>query len=335
MTLTAARSVSREHLPLIDIAALRSGVARECHEVVDKIGSACRDKGFFYIVGHGISPHLIDDAVTQMRKFFALPLDAKLATRGGLIDCRRGYEPIGGQMLDPGTMPDLKEAFDVGTELPATDPRVTAGKFNHGPNHWPSGMPGFRSAMDAYFPAMLDLSQRLLSAIGLSLGLADDHFDGFYRDPVAILRLLHYPSQQPHAIASEIGAGAHTDWGAITILLQDDVGGLQIQDGESWIHVQPIPGSYVVNLGDLIARWTNDRFRSTVHRVVNFSGRDRYSIPFFYDGNPDYHVACLPNCSGPEDPPKYRPITGEGHIIEMQRRADLRTHARRHDVQDI
>lgn len=177
--------------------------------------------------------------------------------------------------------------------------------------------------MAAYFEAMRRLSERLMNGIALSLNLDETYFDTFKRDPVATLRLLHYPPQRENAAPNEKGAGAHTDWGALTLLLQDDVGGLQVFDKNSgeWIHADPVPGTFVVNLGDALANWTNDLYTSTLHRVVNTSGRERYSVPFFYDGDADYEVVCIPTCLKLGEQPKYPPVTVEGHLMNMYRKS--------------
>lgn len=159
-----------------------------------------------------------------------------------------------------------------------------------------------------------------MAGIARSLDLPDDAFAGFCEEPMAMIRLLHYPPQPANPKPNEKGAGAHTDWGALTILLQDDAGGLQVWDErEGWLHAAPIPGTFVVNLGDLMARWTNDLYRSTKHRVVNLSGRDRISVPFFFDGCCDYVVSCVPTCLGANEIPKYPPTTPGEHLAEMYR----------------
>ncbi|MEI9924834.1 MAG: 2OG-Fe(II) oxygenase family protein [Bradyrhizobium sp.] len=246
----------------------------------------------------------------------------KSAVDKSLSFCQRGFEPMRAQTLEEGAPPDLKESFYIGPELSLDDPRVVTRRFNHGPNLWPSDMPGFRPVMETYFSTMLDLSCKLMGGLALALHLDEDYFADYCANAHATLRLLHYPPQPANAAPGEKGAGAHSDFGGITLLLQDEAGGLQVQGKSAgeWIHATPVPGSFVVNLGDLIARWTNDCFRSTVHRVVNSSGRERYSVPFFFSGNPDQKVECLPSCLESGENPKYPPTTVEGHLKEMYRR---------------
>lgn len=321
MTQPALRTVDSS-LPVIDIAGLRSNRLSDRQKVADNIRAACLENGFFYIAGHGIPAALIEGVLDQTRRFFHLPLIEKHAVSRDLSFCRRGYEPMGGQILEQGTLPDHKEAFDLGIELPCDDPRVIARKPDHGPNLWPGGLPKFRPTLEAYFSAVMELSRTLLESLALSLRLPESYFHDLCDDPVVILRLLHYPPQPPTSTPEQKGAGAHSDWGAITLLLQDDLGGLQVlADDGRWIDVPPVPGCYIVNLGDLMARWTNDLYRSTVHRVINRSGKDRYSVPFFLDGNPDYQVRCLPNCCSPDSPPKYAPTTVAAHTAEKYRLA--------------
>jgi isopenicillin N synthase-like dioxygenase len=305
-------------LPIVSLAGMRSPDPAPRAAVGAACRAACLDKGFAYIVDHGIPPGLIEQVFAQTRRFFDLPMQAKLAVDKALSPCNRGYEPLRGQVLEAGTPPDLKEGFYIGTDLPADDPRVIEGLFNHGPNLWPADLHGWQETMQAYFDEMTELCRLTMQALALSLGLPEAYFDDFCDDPQATLRLLHYPPQPGNAAPGEKGCGAHTDFGALTFLLQDDVGGLQVWDERlGWLEAPPVPGAYVLNLGDLIARWTNDTYRSTLHRVINRSGRERYSVPFFYTGRAEHEVRCLPCCLAPAETPKYPPTTAVGHLREM------------------
>jgi isopenicillin N synthase-like dioxygenase len=308
-------------LPVIDVAGLGGDAAARA-AVGRAMRAACLDKGFFYIVGHDIDPTLIARVFAASRAFFDQPMAAKMAIDKARSPANRGYEPLRGQVLEAGMPPDLKEGYYLGVDLTPDDPRVLAGKFNHGANQWPQGIADFAPAMTAYFAAMLALAERLMDGLALSLELPEDYFDEFCRDPLAILRLLHYPPQPPQAAPGEKGCGAHTDFGGLTVLLQDENGGLQVldRDSDQWLDATPIPGSFVVNLGDMIARWTNDRYRSTLHRVINSSGRERYSVPFFHSGNSDHLVSCLPTCLAPGETPRYEPVTVEAHMRLMYAR---------------
>jgi isopenicillin N synthase-like dioxygenase len=298
---------------MIDVAPLIAGDAAGRAGVGRQMASACRDRGFFYIVGHGVPEAVREQVFDQVRALFELPDEAKRAVSKAASPANRGYEPLGGQTLEPGAPPDLKEGFYIGVE------EAPCAGFNRGPNQWPAGLPGFKPVMLDYHRRMLGLTERLMAGLALSLGLADDAFAGFCRSPVATLRLLHYPPQPPSEPGR--GAGVHTDFGALTVLLQDEVGGLEVYDQAAgdWTPAPPVPGAFVVNLGDLVARWTNDLYRSTPHRVTNRSGLRRYSIPFFLTGAPDYEIACLPGCLRPGEAPRYPPITAEEHVRERYR----------------
>ena len=319
VTLQAAR-VSPATLPVIDIGGLWSESLKDRAAVGARLRAACLDKGFFYIANHGVSEQLVQDVFDEAAGFFALPVEQK--TEVAKNKANRGYEPLQGQTLEAGAPPDLKEGYYVGPEQGPDDPRVVAGVFNHGANQWPAQRPRFRPVMESYLNVMLDLSARMMRGMALSLDLPEDYFADYCTDVMASVRLLHYPPQPVHGIPDQKGAGAHTDFGGLTLLRQGDVSGLQVwdQNAGAWIHAEPLPGTYVVNLGDMIARWTNDRYRSTVHRVVNASGRERYSVPFFYTGNYGYKVECIPTCLGPGEQPKYPPVTVEQHMREMYRR---------------
>ncbi len=317
-----AADVSANQLPVIDVGGLSSSKLEARKAVAREIRAACTNNGFFYIANHGIPQGLIEAVQTQTRAFFDRPIVEKQKVSKSLSKCNRGWEPLGAQTLDPNAPPDLKETYYMGLELPLDHPAVAAGKFNHGPNLWPQDMPGFKPTMNGYHAAMRDLSERIMVGLALSLDLSENYFDGFNRDPLSTLRLLHYPPHPVDAAKGQAGAGAHTDYGALTLLLQDANGGLQVRDlDNTWIHATPIPETFVFNIGDAIARWTNDLYRSTVHRVVNVSGNRRYSVPFFYSGNADHRLECFSNCLKPGETPKYPPATVEQHMREMYARS--------------
>lgn len=317
-----AEQISANKLPVIDVSGLSSSKLEDRAAVGAAIRAACIDNGFFYVSHHGIPQGLIGAAQEQTKAFFDLPDSEKRKVSKTLSSCNRGWEPLKAQTLDLNAPPDLKENFYMGLELAPDHPLVVAGTFNCGPNLWPSDMPEFRPTMRAYHAALRDLGERLMVGLALSLDLPENYFDELHRDPLSTLRLLHYPPHPADAQAGQAGAGAHTDFGVLTLLLQDDNGGLQVRDvNDTWIHATPIPGTFIVNIGDAIARWTNDLYRSTLHRVVNTSGNRRYSIPFFYTGNADTRLECLPNCLQPGETPKYPPATIAEHMMQMYQRS--------------
>ncbi len=299
-------------LPVFDVAALDRG------EGLAALHEACSGIGFFY-VAHDVPEALIEAAAGQARRFFTLPLEQRMAVSLAHSRCNRGYEAMRSQRLEPGTPPDLKEGFYIGDDLPEDHPRVRAGYFNQGPNQWPPGLPGFRPAMEAYFAALTGLAVRLMRAMAGALGLPPGHFAAFCKEPMSVLRLLHYPPQPPDPQPGEKGCGAHTDWGCLTLLWQDAAGGLQVRAGADWLDAPPVPGTFVVNIADMFARWTNGRYRSTLHRVVNVSGRDRISMPFFFEGNPGHPVTALPGCVPAGEAPRYPPTTVSEHLRGMYR----------------
>lgn len=319
-----ARRVTENALPVIDVSGLRSPDPVDRIAVGEEIRAACLDLGFMYIVGHGVSPELRAAVLDQAAAFFALPEERKVAIDMKNSVGNAGYEPMSTQTLETGAPPDLKEGLYIGEELALDHPRVVAGGFNLGPNQWPDGLPGFRDTMNTYVDEMMELGKILMRGVALSLKLEETFFDDYCTDPLIGLRPLHYPPQPANAHPDEKGCGAHTDFGGLTILMQDDLGGLQVMGADNeWIHAPPMADSYIVNLGDMIARWTNDKYRSTLHRVVNFSGKERYSIPFFYSGRLDHEVAALPGCLEPGETPRYPPTTVEAHMREMYARTYL------------
>lgn len=318
MTSLSARDVNHDFLPIIDISGLNSADPAEHHRVAQEIRKACETLGFMYVVGHGVSRELREAVLDQTRLFFDLPMEQKEGINMTLSPCNRGYESLQAQTLEPGAPPDLKEGFYIGEDVGPDDPRVVAGHFNTGPNQWPQDMPDFEPVMMEYFNELDGVSRTIMRGLALSLDLPPDYFDDFCHQPIAGLRLLHYPPQPGNPEPGLKGCGAHTDFGGITILMQGDISGLQVMgpDGE-WIHAPPVEDSYIVNLGDMIARWTNMKYRSTLHRVVNFSGEERYSVPYFHSGNPDHRVEAIETCLADGEVPLYPPTTVEQHMRDM------------------
>ena len=321
MTAYKAEHVVDSALPIIDISALRGRDADARRAVGREFRRACLDLGFMYVVGHGVDRALRADVLAQSAAFFAISDEKKLAIDMSLSPYNRGYEPLGGQTLEDGAPPDLKEGFYIGEEISLDHARLREGSFNLGPNQWPADLPGFETTMMTYYAEMLALGETLMRGIALSLGLEEDYFADFCRDPLTALKLLHYPPQPANPDPGEKGCGAHTDFGGITILMQDDKGGLQVlgNDGR-WLHAPPVPDAYVVNLADMISRWTNDMYRSTLHRVINVSGKERYSVPFFFSGRPAHEVVALDCCLADGETPKYPPTTVEQHMRDMYAR---------------
>lgn len=301
-------------IPVIDLAPLLSGDDAGRKAVAEEIGAACRGIGFFYVTGHGVPTALRERVFATAQTFFGAPEDEKKAALYSPQSGNRGYIPMKGEALDPTKAPDLKEAFNVGLELAPDDPELLAGARFRASNRWP-GMDGFRETMLDYFDAVWALGRTLHRAFATDLGIAPTFFEDKLDRPLATLRLLHYPPRPPAMEEGQFGAGEHTDYGCVTLLATDDVGGLEVRTREGeWLAAPVIADSYVCNIGDCLMRWTNDTYVSTPHRVVNPAGRERYSVAFFLDPNPDAIVECLPGCAGPDRPAKYPPIRGDDYL---------------------
>ncbi len=309
-------------LPVIDLSGGFSPSLASRQRVAGEIGAASRTHGFFYVRNHNVPQYLIDNLFETARQFFAMPADEKAKCTATTPFTARGYEGFNTQAFDPDAPADYKEGFVLGIERGPDHPYVKVGVHNQGANLWHPGQPVFRAASEDYFNATFRLGVDLMRLVALSLELPEDFFDSHFTDPIANLRVLHYPAHPKDAPPGQLGCGAHTDWGALTVLLQDDCGGLEVQgvDGE-WIFAEPVEGTFVVNLGDLLARWTNDLYQSTPHRVMNNrSGRDRYSAAMFLDPNHYSQIECLPSCQSAGHPPKYPVCSAGEHNLEMYRR---------------
>ena len=275
----------QQEIPIIDFAGVRARDPAALRAAARAVHQACAGVGFFYIVGHGVPSNVIETAAQAARRFFAFGPEAKQSVAANAN--HRGFHAKGDALMYGARKPDAKEFYSIGLELNADDPSVRAGEPLRGPNNWPRFMPELRPALYGYFEEMAACGADLLRVVALSLGLDGAFFAPRYTKPLQRTQIIYYPPQPPKSEADEFGVAPHSDYGCITLLWQDDNGGLQVRSvaSKSWIDAPPIPGTLVINVGDLLARWTNGRFSSTHHRVINRSGRERYSIATFFDPN--------------------------------------------------
>jgi isopenicillin N synthase-like dioxygenase len=275
MILPASRVLDFSEIPVVDVAPLMAPGA-DVSGVIDEIARACTDVGFMYIRNHGVQKGVLDKLIAQSGSFFSLPTAAKMDVSVESSPQFRGYLPLeyNGDEGEKGK--NLQEGFMVMHDRPKDSFQM------HGPNQWPVQLPALRPAMLEYFEAMEALAAPLLRGFSMALGLAPNRFDAWHRDPMSVLKLNHYPPQEITDESDLIGVGGHCDGGSFTILWQDSQGGLEVMNKRGdWVGVPPIDGTFVINIANLLQRWTNGRFASTEHRVINRFGKDRYSIAFF------------------------------------------------------
>ncbi len=285
------------HLPVINVSALRTDGA-DPQEVVRQIDQACRLDGFFLVSGHGVDTQIADDLEAMSRTFFALPDSEKsLISMEQAGTAWRGWFPLGGEVTSG--VADQKEGLYFGTELDGSDPRVRDGLPLHGPNLFPIRPSGMRNTVLRWMNEVTSLGTDLIRGIAMGLGMAEDWFaQNLTTDPTILFRIFTYPPQSNFAKSisakSVWGVGEHTDYGLLTMLWQDNSGGLEVFSAGEWLAVEPQPNTFVCNIGDMLERLTNGVYRSTPHRVRNVSGRDRLSFPLFYDPSWNSHVVPLP-----------------------------------------
>jgi isopenicillin N synthase-like dioxygenase len=290
-------------LPLIDIGEFERSIAGRA-DVIANVAHALTHTGFMYVRGHGLDPALIERAFATSRRFFAGSRADKDCYRYQDIADNFGFQGIEAESLDPRNMPDLKETFTMRNVL---EKQLDV-------ERWPDA--DFRRTALAFYAACLSTAYSIMNVLAACLQLPNDFFTVRHLGTNVTLRLLHYPANLAQRSATQLGAGAHTDYGSITLLMQDDVGGLELLDTQGeWQQAMPVADALVINTGDLMERWTNGRFRSTVHRVRPVTGnRDRYSIALFVDPDPEVEVECIPSCAAPDRPPRYSTITAGEHI---------------------
>lgn len=301
----------RETIPIVDISAARAtGVP--VGDVARQVDRACRDVGFFAVTGHGLDDELRASVLAAAREFFALPSDVKHAVSIEHSPNHRGYSGIAAERLQPDLPADLKESFDIGLENAADDPDMSP---LDGPNRWPN-LPELRDLLLDYQDRAIDVAILVMRIIAVANRLPVDYFDACHERSLAALRILRYPRADERSAAAQLGCGAHSDYGSLTLLFSDGTPGLQLltADGD-WVDVEVPDGALVVNIGDLMQRWTNDAYRSTVHRVIPPIDGERYSVPLFVTPSWSTEVECLPSCCSTGNPPRYSPVLAGEYLM--------------------
>jgi isopenicillin N synthase-like dioxygenase len=296
-------------IPVIDFEPAFRDEPGGLEAVAAQVRRACEHIGFFYLAGHGVSPRIVRSAFDASREFHALPLEEKLALK--LNENNIGYLPVNQSMqrastVHKATRPNFNESFFISHDRGPDHPDVRAGVPLRGRNQWPAGHETMRAAMVTYFKTLDAVGARMLPVLARSLDLPKDHFAPFFANEAHInLRFLHYPPQETDD-DEQFGQGPHTDNSFFTILAREEVPGLAVRlPSAQWLAPPVIEDTFLVNLGNVMKRWSNDRFLSTPHGVLNDSGRDRYSIAFFYSPTPAATIEVLPTCTGPGNPPRY------------------------------
>lgn len=305
-----------QRIPVLDIADFLAGVPKAREALAKAVAHTCDDTGFLVIANHGIEPALIEAAFAAASDFFDLGEQRKLALKVG--DLNIGYLPYGAQIVrtskvNNNTKPNLSESFYIVTDRPADDPEIVSGNPLYGLNRWPDEMPSFKSRAMAYFMAMRPLAHRMVSVIATSLGLPDDYFDRDFLEPTITLRLIRYPTHDT-AEDNQFGFAPHIDTSFLTLLAQSALPGLEVRTREGdWIRPPAIPGTFVVNTGEMLSRYSNDRYIPTPHRVINANGAVRHAIPFFYGPGLEAVIRPVPTCVSPDNPTKYEPLLYADH----------------------
>jgi isopenicillin N synthase-like dioxygenase len=310
--LRAGDNSSHGRIPVLDIGPYLAGDPEAAAPLARAVARTCEDTGFLVIANHGVSPRLAKDTFAVAARFFARPEADKLALKIGKYNI--GYLPFGGQVVrhstvNKNTRPNFSESFYITRDRAPDHPDIVNNKPLLGLNRWPPAPPGFRAATTAYYATMEAMATRLVPIVALALDLPADYFAAAFAEPNCTIRLIHYPPH-PDPEENEFGFAPHTDNNFLTFLAQSALPGLEVRTAEGeWIRPPAVPGTFVVNTGAMLARYSNDRFRATPHRVINRSRTSRYAIPFFLGPNHDVVVAPVPTCVGPDNPPHYEPTT--------------------------
>jgi isopenicillin N synthase-like dioxygenase len=304
-------------IPLLDVGPYLSGAPGARAELARAIERTCRDTGFLVIANHRIDQRLIDDTFAAAAAFFDRPTELKMRYKVG--DLNIGYLPHGAQIVRTSkvhvnTQPNLSESFYIVNDLRPDDPRIVAGDPLYGLNKWPEDMPAFKAATLAYTTAMRPLAAKMVSAVGTSLGLPDDYFvTEFGKEPTTTLRLIRYPSHE-NATDNQFGFAPHIDTNFLTLLARSALPGLEVRTAEGeWIRPPHVPHTFVVNTGEMLGRYSNDRYTPTPHRVINDNNTLRHAIPFFYGPGLDAVIRPVPTSVSDDNPAKYEPLLYADH----------------------
>ena len=308
-------------IPVIDFAPAFLGEPGGLDAVAVQVREASERVGFFYLAGHGVPSSTVEAAFEASREFHAMPLEEKLTLQ--INENNIGYLPVnqsiqGASQVHKATRPNYNESFFISHDRGPGHPDVVAGTPLRGRNQWPEGHHAMRAAMVAYFKTMEAVGERTLPVLARSLDMPPGHFTRHFENEAHInLRFLHYPPQEIDD-DEQFGQGPHTDNSFITMLAREDAPGLAVRlpSGE-WLAPPVIPGTFLVNLGNIMKRWSNDRFLSTPHGVLNDTGNDRYSIAFFFSPNVEAVIECLPSCTGADNPPRYPPAVYRDLVLDF------------------
>jgi isopenicillin N synthase-like dioxygenase len=312
LALATTEASDQGRIPVLDIGPYLASAPGAAAPLARAIARTCEDTGFLVVANHGIAPELPARVFAVAAEFFARPEAEKLACKIGELNI--GYLPFGGQTVrhspvNRNTQPNFSESFYITRDRAPDHPDIANRKRLIGLNRWPAESPEFRAATTAYYAAMEAMTTRLVPVFATALGLPQDYFAGAFAEPNCTIRLIHYPPQ-PDPGDNEFGFAPHTDNNYITFLAQSALPGLEVRTEEGeWIRPPAVPGTFVVNTGAMLARYSNDRFKATPHRVINRNDRSRYAIPFFLGPNHDSIVAPVPTCTSPDNPPRYEPTT--------------------------
>lgn len=306
-------------IPKIDLSPLWDDAEQGIQRVAEQVRWAFTIYGFAYLVNHNVPKAVIDDVFWAAKQFHALPLEEKMRIKQN--DCFRGYVPINASQLKVSTLGEAKkpnqlDAFVMAFEVAEDHPDYKEGVYLAGPNQWPEGLEGFQEKMLRYRDVMLMLARKLVQVFSVAFGMSSEDLDRFFEEPSYFLRLQHYPEQPASIPDDQFGIAPHTDYGFFTLLAQGDVPGLEVQtpDG-SWVTVPCLEGALILNSGDMLKRWSNDTFRSTPHRVINRSGTERFSVPFFFEPNMHAMIEPLASCID-DEAAKHDPVMYGDYLME-------------------